>query len=58
MLLFIPIVHYIVELELKNLVATKDGLLASIRETGALNDETTAELTEAINAVKEKFLNK
>jgi F-type H+-transporting ATPase subunit alpha len=40
------------------LVATKEDLLASIRDTGALNDETTAELREAINYCKDKFLNK
>ncbi len=37
------------------LVATKDELLASIRETGVLTDETTAELAEAIRAVLAKF---
>ncbi len=39
------------------LVATKDELLCSIRETGVLTDETTAELKEAIVACKDKFLN-
>ncbi len=40
----------------EHLVATKDELLASIRETGVLTEESTAELTAAINTVKEKFL--
>ena len=40
----------------EHLVATKDELLASIRETGVLTDESTKELTDAINTVKEKFL--
>ena len=40
------------------LTATKEELLASIRESGVLTDETTRELTEAIGTVKEKFLNK
>ena len=40
------------------LVATKDTLLTTIRETGVLNDETTEELKEAINACKAKFLGK
>ena len=38
------------------LTATKDALLSSIRDTGALTDDTTAELREAIIYVKEKFL--
>ena len=37
------------------LVASKGELLASIRETGVLNDETTANLTAAINHVKAEF---
>ena len=37
------------------LVATKDELLSSIRETGALTDETTKELEDAINTCKERF---
>ncbi len=37
------------------LVATKDELLSSIRETGALTDETTKELENAINTCKERF---
>ena len=40
------------------LVATKEDLLASIRESGTLSDDGAAELTAAINTVKEKFLNK
>jgi F0F1-type ATP synthase alpha subunit len=40
------------------LVATKDALLATIRETGVLTDETTEELKEAINVCKAKFLGK
>jgi F-type H+-transporting ATPase subunit alpha len=40
------------------LVATKDELLKTIRETGVLTDETTAELKEAILICKDKFLNK
>ena len=38
------------------LTATKDELLASIRETGALTDESALELSAAIRTVKEKFL--
>ena len=37
------------------LTAVKGELLASIRETGNLSDESEAELKEAILAVKEKF---
>ena len=37
------------------LIASKGELLASIRETGVLNDETTADLTAAINHVKAEF---
>ncbi len=40
------------------LVATKDELLASIRETGVLGDEMAAELKEAIITYKEQFLNR
>ena len=40
------------------LTATKEDLLASIRESGQLTEETTEELKASINAVKEKFLNK
>ena len=39
------------------LVATKESLLASIRETGNLSDETNAELKEAILCCVEKFKN-
>ena len=38
------------------LVATKGDLLASIRETGNLSDENAAELREAIETCKAKFL--
>ena len=37
------------------LVATEDELLASIRETGTLTDETTKKLEGAINTCKERF---
>ena len=40
------------------LVATKDELLASIRDTGVLSDERAEELREAIGYCKDKFLNK
>ena len=40
------------------LVATKDELLSSIRETGELTPETTEELKAAILSVKEKLLSK
>ena len=40
------------------LVATKDELLAGIRETGVMTDEATAEMKEAIVFCKEKFLNR
>ena len=40
------------------LTATKESLLASIRETGQLTPETTDELTAAIKTVLEKFTNK
>ena len=39
------------------LVATKDALLASIRETGAISDDANAELRDSIIYCKEKFLN-
>ena len=38
------------------LVATKEDLLASIRETGNLSDEAAAELREAIETCKAKFV--
>ena len=37
------------------LVATKENLLASIRETGVLSDENAAELRAAIEYCKSKF---
>jgi F-type H+-transporting ATPase subunit alpha len=37
------------------LTAVKSDLLATIRETGNLSDESEAELKEAILTVKEKF---
>ena len=40
------------------LVATKDELLSSIRETGNLTEENEAELKEAIVYCKNKFLAK
>ena len=40
------------------LVATKDALLASIRDTGVLSNESEAELREAIIYTKNKFLGK
>ena len=38
------------------LVATKEGLLSSIRESGVLTDESAAELREAIDHCKAKFI--
>ncbi len=40
------------------LVATKDELLAEIRDTGLLSDDRAAELRDAVNYCKDKFLNK
>ena len=40
------------------LVATKDALLAEIRDTGVLSDENSQALREAIEACKAKFKNK
>jgi F-type H+-transporting ATPase subunit alpha len=40
------------------LVATKDALLSSIRESGVLTDESEAELKDAIIYCKNKFKNK
>jgi F-type H+-transporting ATPase subunit alpha len=40
------------------LVATKDELLAEIRNTGVLSDENAAALREAIEAAKAKFKSK
>ena len=42
----------------EHLVATKDALLAKIRDTGNLSDEEWAELESTIIYVKDKFLNK
>ena len=42
----------------EHLVATKDTLLAKIRDTGNLSDEEWAELESTIVYVKDKFLNK
>ena len=42
----------------EHLVATKDALLAKIRDTGNLSDEEWAELESTIVYVKDKFLNK
>ena len=42
----------------EHLVATKDDLLAKIRNTGNLSDEEWAELESTIIYVKDKFLNK
>ena len=39
-----------------HLTATKDALLSSIRETGMLTEETTAQLSEAILEAKKNFL--
>ena len=41
-----------------DLTATRDSLLASIRETGNLSDENTAELTEVIHSCVNKYLNR
>ena len=40
------------------LVATKDSLLAEIRETGVMTEESEKALREAIVACRDKFLNK
>ena len=40
------------------LVATKDGLLADIRKSGVLSEQSEKELREAILYCKEKFLGK
>ena len=42
----------------EHLVATKDMLLAEIRETGVMTDETEKELREAIVVFRDKFINK
>ena len=49
-------VHRFEEELFEYLVATKDDMLAQIRDTGALSDEITAELKEAIESCKNKFL--
>ena len=51
-------IHRFEEELFEYLVATKEELLSSIRNTGALTDETTEELREAIIYCKNKFLNK
>jgi F-type H+-transporting ATPase subunit alpha len=40
------------------LTATRDDLLAVIRETGVMTDETTEALRDSILVFKDKFLNK
>ena len=40
----------------EHLVATKEDLLSSIRETGNLTDENAAELKAAIEHCKAKFV--
>jgi F-type H+-transporting ATPase subunit alpha len=40
------------------LIATKDTLLATIRESGELSADSEKELREAIESCKNKFLNK
>ena len=56
----IPIeeIHRFEEELFEYLVAAKEELLSSIRDTGMLTDETTAELRDAIIYCKNKFLNK
>ena len=49
-------IHRFEEELFEHLVATKDELLAGIRESGNLSPEATEELKAAINAVKDKFL--
>ena len=51
-------IHRFEEELFEYLVATKDQLLASIRETGVLSAEAEAELKEAIIYTKNKFLGK
>ena len=51
-------IHRFEEELFEHLVATKDDLLREIRESGNLSPEATEELKAAINAVKDKFLNK
>ena len=40
----------------EHLTATKESLLASIRESGKLTEESEAELKDAIIALRDKFL--
>ena len=51
-------IHRFEEELFEYLVATKDSLLASIRETGVLSPEAETELKEAIIYTKNKFLGK
>jgi F-type H+-transporting ATPase subunit alpha len=51
-------IHAFEEELFEYLTATKDALLAEIRNTGVLSDESAAELREAISYCKDKFLNK
>ena len=51
-------IHAFEEELFEYLVATKDTLLASIRDTGVLSPENEAELREAIIYSKDKFLGK
>ena len=58
MLKEIPVesIHRFEEELFEHLIAVKGNLLKSIRETGELSSESTAELKEAIISVKEKFI--
>ena len=51
-------IHSFEEELFEYLVATKDALLAEIRNTGVLSPDTEAELREAIIYTKNKFLGK
>ena len=51
-------VHAFEEELFEYLVATKDALLKDVRESGVLSPENEAELIEAINYCKDKFLAK
>ena len=51
-------IHAFEETLFEYLTATKEELLASIRETGQLTPQATEELTDAIKATLDKFLNK
>jgi F0F1-type ATP synthase alpha subunit len=48
-------VHAFEDALFEHLVATKDELLAEIRDTGILSPDRSEELREAITAVKEKY---